>query len=172
MTAPDPTEVEDFLDKVSEVSILIEGLSKGTISPEYVDKKTPSITEKPKQAAAPALPSPRPTGPTSPATAAAPAADEAEALAKKAEEEEARQERLREKAKELKANYERKQKARQRFEEYGKENGQSKAGTDYTRWDMWCPEDEEDELINSITPSSSAFRALEKDIDERHARCV
>lgn len=93
-------------------------------------------------------------------------------MAKKAEEEEARQERLREKAKELKANYERKQKARQRFEEYGKENGQFKAGTDYTRWDMWCPEDEEDELINSITPSSSAFRALEKDIDERHARCV
>lgn len=43
-------------------------------------------------------------------------------------------------------------------------------GTDYTKWDMWCPEDEEDDLINSCTPNNPAFRAMEKDINERHER--
>lgn len=47
---------------------------------------------------------------------------------------------------------------------------QTSAATDYRKWDMWCPEDEEDDLINSITPNTPAFRALEKDIDERHNR--
>jgi hypothetical protein len=43
-------------------------------------------------------------------------------------------------------------------------------GTDYTKWDMWCPEDEEDDLFNSLTPNNPAFRTMERDIDERHKR--
>ncbi len=86
--------------------------------------------------------------------------------------EEERRARLAEQAAELKANYERKLKARARFEEYVKRGGkEGNAGTDYTKWDMWCPEDEEDDMINSITPThNAAFRAMEKDIDERHKK--
>jgi hypothetical protein len=37
---------------------------------------------------------------------------------------------------------------------------------------MWCPEDEEDDLFNSLTPNNPAFRAMERDIDDRHKRYV
>ena len=62
--------------------------------------------------------------------------------------------------------------ARERFEEYTKDNADEKtAGTDYTKWDMWCPSDEEDELISKLTlPNTAEFKAMEKDIDERHAK--
>jgi len=46
----------------------------------------------------------------------------------------------------------------------------STTGTDYTKWDMWCPEDEEDELFNSLTPPEC--KAMEKDINDRHKRCA
>lgn len=36
---PSAHEVEEFTQKVDEVSILIDGLSKGSISPAYVDSK-------------------------------------------------------------------------------------------------------------------------------------
>lgn len=36
---PTETEVKDFSSKVDEVSMLIDGLAKGTISPQYVDSK-------------------------------------------------------------------------------------------------------------------------------------
>jgi hypothetical protein len=45
-------------------------------------------------------------------------------------------------------------------------------GTDYARWDMWCPSDEEDDMINGLTPNNPQFRAMERDIEERHKRCV
>jgi hypothetical protein len=45
-------------------------------------------------------------------------------------------------------------------------------GTDYTKWDLFCPEDEEDDLFNNMTPSNPAFKAMEKDMDERHRKCV
>lgn len=48
--------------------------------------------------------------------------------------------------------------------------GDVNAGTDYAKWDMWCPSDEEDEMINSIPPNTPEFRAMEKDIEERHKR--
>lgn len=34
-----PEDVQDFLEQVDEISILVEGLKAGTISPEYVDGK-------------------------------------------------------------------------------------------------------------------------------------
>lgn len=164
MTAPNGPEAEEFVDRVDEVSRLIAGLSAGTISADYIDSKYNSkylqqdARLEPSKAAAPA-----------------PTAEETAAAAKAVEKEEARRATLIEKAAQLKKNYERKLKARARFEEYSntqRTSGQdtTNSGTDYTRWDMWCPEDEEDELINSITPNSSAFKAMEKDIDERHNR--
>jgi hypothetical protein len=41
-------------------------------------------------------------------------------------------------------------------------------GTDYAKWDMWCPEDEEDDLFNSLTPPDC--KAMEKDINDRHKK--
>jgi len=35
----DDPDVEEFLDNVNDVSMLIEGLKAGTISPEYIDKR-------------------------------------------------------------------------------------------------------------------------------------
>ena len=73
------------------------------------------------------------------------------------------------KVEELKANMERKRQARQKYESYVKDHAQS-IGTDYNKWDLWCPEDEEDELVSSCTPQSAQLQAMEKDINERHAR--
>jgi hypothetical protein len=42
--------------------------------------------------------------------------------------------------------------------------------TDYERWDLWAPSDDEDDALGARPPSSPAFRALERDIDERHQR--
>jgi len=44
--------------------------------------------------------------------------------------------------------------------------------TDYERWDLWAPSDDEDDALGACPPSSPAFRALERDIDERHQRCA
>jgi hypothetical protein len=43
---PTEDEVNDFSSKVDEVSILIDGLAKGTISPQYIDSKLESGNSK------------------------------------------------------------------------------------------------------------------------------
>lgn len=40
---PSTHEVEDFSKKVTEVSILVDGLRNGTISPAYVDSKLAQV---------------------------------------------------------------------------------------------------------------------------------
>ena len=52
------------------------------------------------------------------------------------------------------------------------DEGASREGTDYQAWDLWTPSDEEDELYESLTPNSPEFKAMEKDIDERHERLL
>ena len=64
----------------------------------------------------------------------------------------------------------RKQLARQKYQAYVDATGETPHKTDYTKWDLWAPEDEEDDLVNSLTPNSPEFRAMEKDIDDRHNR--
>ena len=44
--------------------------------------------------------------------------------------------------------------------------------TDYEKWELFTPEDEEDELIGSLTPNNPQMKAMEADIDARHARCA
>lgn len=83
-----------------------------------------------------------------------------------------RQAELKRKVKELKARLEAKKLARTRYDAYLQHHDDppSSSSTDYQKWDLWCPEDEDDELLASCTPNNAQMKALEKDIDERHAR--
>lgn len=82
-----------------------------------------------------------------------------------------RQEELKRKVQELKARLEAKKLARARYDAYVQQKDSSAPNsTDYEKWDLWCPEDEDDELLASCTPNNEQMKAMEKDIDERHAR--
>lgn len=66
-----------------------------------------------------------------------------------------------------------KDRARARFEahaEGGTVGTFVSSNTDYAAWELWCPSDDEDEMIQNLTPNDPAFKVMEKDIDERHAR--
>ena len=74
---------------------------------------------------------------------------------------------------------ERRERARERFAAYQAANGDSSSssssarkGTDYGAWDLWTPSDDEDDPWMSYTPNNPAFKAMEADIDKRHARQV
>ena len=83
----------------------------------------------------------------------------------------AREAELQAKVAGIRARLERKKAARARFEAHvAAHPGLAAWGTDYARWDMWCPEDEEDELLASCTPDNPQFHAMEKDINDRHDR--
>ncbi|KAG2500046.1 hypothetical protein HYH03_002326 [Edaphochlamys debaryana] len=180
-TVPEPSEdVEEFMEKVDEVSRLIEGLKAGTISPDYIDSKMEQKKrkEEERQQAEPqrpagrghvaALPAPESSG----STAASSDADVDQHAEVAAEAEAERRERAMQKVKELMASRERKLHARVRYEEYVKTQDKSRFGTDYNKWDIWCPEDEEDDIFNSMAPNTPQFKAMEKDIDERHRQMV
>ena len=76
------------------------------------------------------------------------------------------------KVEELQKRMRRKEAARKRHAEYvrAKEaaGGAQYAGTDYSEWDLWCPSDEEDDLVRGMAPDNAEFSAMEKDIEERH----
>ena len=144
-----------FLDRVDEISRLVEGLKDGTLPVDYVDEREKEINAREEEKGA-----------------------QKRAQAQEAERNKwenlppARQEELTRKARELQRRYKWKQTARAKFETYRQVHGTEYRGTDYTAWDMWTPSDEEDELINNMTPDSPEFKAMEKDIDERHAMLV
>jgi hypothetical protein len=170
MQLPDASDLDDFIDNVSEVSRLIDSLKAGTISPEYVDKKLAARAAQPEQQKhIPATASIPHNAPARPPTVAA--GDDADQDDAERRGEAAKQAELLRKVDELKANRARKLRARQRFEDYSQQQ-QSTQGyaTDYAKWDLWCPSDEEDDLFNSIPPNNPAFRAMERDINDRHAR--
>lgn len=149
------TSADDFLENVSEVSRLIEGLKAGTISPDYVDSKIAQKEQKAKKSAAPSSVTPN-----------------AEQDVVNQQQADAKRKDLARKVEELKANRARKERARKSYERYVSSGGASMYGTDYNKWGLWCPSDDEDDLFNSVTPNSPEFRALEKDIDDRHNRMV
>jgi hypothetical protein len=155
MAEPD---VQHFLDEVDEVSRLIDGLKSGALSPDYVDGKVARQGQK--QLSNPAPPSPSDIEPR-----------DAHKPAAAGIEDEARAAELQRKAQELKNEYARKIRARQRYLEHVSTQGTEGFSTDYTKWELWEPEDETDELISSISSSSNpALRAMERDIEERHKR--
>ncbi|KAK9823542.1 hypothetical protein WJX72_003579 [[Myrmecia] bisecta] len=147
---PTPDEVEEFTDRVDEITRLIDGLQKGTLPPEYIDKKEQAREQ---------------------AIAQKQAAAQAEQAAKEAPVDPKRQQELQQKVEEIKANRARKEKARQLFHQRVAENPSSH-GTDYAKWDLFTPSDEEDDLINACHPNTPEFAAMEKDIDDRHNRMV
>ena len=44
--------------------------------------------------------------------------------------------------------------------------------TDYSAWDLWTPSDDEEDPWMQYMPNNPAFKAMEADIDKRHARGV
>ncbi|GLI69147.1 hypothetical protein VaNZ11_013704 [Volvox africanus] len=163
-------DVGEFLENVDEVHRLIEGLKAGTISTDYIDYKQKQKEQKEleRQELEKKRPAGRGPSPAKPETTPSQQNDEGSDQ----DEESERRERAMAKVKELMANRERKLRARVRYEEYVKSQDKTQFGTDYTKWDIWCPEDEEDDLINSIGPNTPQFKAMEKDIDERHRQLV
>eukprot|EP00191_Tetraselmis_sp_GSL018_P015799 CAMPEP_0177589110 /NCGR_PEP_ID=MMETSP0419_2-20121207/6609_1 /TAXON_ID=582737 /ORGANISM="Tetraselmis sp., Strain GSL018" /LENGTH=437 /DNA_ID=CAMNT_0019079403 /DNA_START=128 /DNA_END=1438 /DNA_ORIENTATION=+ len=156
---PSEKELKEFNDKVEEVTRYIEGLKEGTLPPEYVDRK---IEEKRKAEG---------TKETSNQYASKECPGKEDKWDDQLPTE--REEELKQRAADLKASYERKQRARAKFEEYVQTAEANRSETDYARWDLWCPSDDEDELISKLTlPSTPEFKAMEKDIDDRHKRQV
>ena len=147
---PASSEVEDFSDQVDEACRMIAGLQTGEISPEAFDRQERAQSQK----------------------AAAAKQAKAQQDIKNAEvtpPDPHKQAQLQQKVAELQQNRRRKMEARQRFDAhvaYSKASHQ----TDYTKWDLFTPDDEEDDLINSLTPNNPQMKALEADIDARHTR--
>jgi hypothetical protein len=162
---PEEGDVDAFLDSVSEVSRLIDGLKAGTLPPEYIDGKIAERTGKQQQVADAVQ------GPSA-QTAAAPKTVVGRVAAAAADQDAGKQAELLRKVEELKSNRQRKLRAHELYQLYvdGKQQQQHSYSTDYQQWELWCPSDEEDDLFNSLTPNSPAFKAMEADISKRHAR--
>ena len=147
---PASSEVEDFTDQVDEACRLIAGLQTGAISPEAFDRQERARSQR----------------------ADASRQAKAQQYTRNVEHtppDPHKQAQLKQNVAELQQNRRRKLEARQRFDAhvaYAKASHQ----TDYTKWDLFTPDDEEDDLINSLTPNNPQMKALEADIDARHAR--
>jgi hypothetical protein len=177
MTLPTRKDVEDFIEDVDEVARLIDGLKAGTLPPDYVDAR---IAERSAAAGAAGKAGTIKTGAASLADAAARRDTGAAAAAAACAESEGddddavrrRRAELLLKVESLKANRARKLRARAKYDAYVASGGAGAGGAcDYARWDLWCPSDDEDALFGQLTPDTPAFRAMERDIDERHRRC-
>lgn len=145
MSVPREEEIQEFTDTVDEVSRLISGLKDGRLSIDYADMKIRESKEtKEKQ-------------------------EKKRKETETAEMSPQRREELMGKVRELQENRARKEAARKRYEEYVEVHG-AQHTTDYVKWDMWCPSDEEDAMFDSCRPDTPEFRAIEKDIDDRHTR--
>uniref|UniRef100_A0A7S0QXX8 Protein unc-45 homolog B n=1 Tax=Pyramimonas obovata TaxID=1411642 RepID=A0A7S0QXX8_9CHLO len=152
----DPEDVDDFLSEVEKVSSLIGKLKNDEISVEEFDKlnERKERSEKRKQQ------------------------EEEQAQLQREKEQadlEVRKAKAQKKVDEIMARKQAKDKAKERYKEYIEGEG-GKKGTfvtnnaDYAAWDLYCPSDEEDEMIANLTPDGPQFKAMEKDIDDRHRR--
>ena len=140
-------DVEDFTDQVDEACRLIAGLQTGDVSLDEFDKQEAVRSKQVEAKRARVQPVPPPQPQVDPE----------------------KQQQLKHKVAELQDNIRKKQAARQRYTDHV--SHQSKLHTtDYTKWDLFTPDDEEDDLINSLTPNNPQMKAMEADIDSRHAR--
>ena len=190
--AASPEEVQDFLDNVDEAARLIGGLVAGTLPPDYVDRRADERAQKQQQKQTQQRQKQQQHNKQEPPGDAENEDDSNDQAA-------ARRAELMRKVEELKAGRERKLKARAKYDAYVRqkqqqqgqgqqqqvgegdddgENGTTGAAAgagvvDYVKWDLWCPSDDDDELFSGVVPRhDAAFRAMERDIDERHARMV
>ena len=151
-----PQDADEFLENVDEVNALIDGLRSGKISAEYVDRKIKERDAESTQLE--------------------------EERKKEAEEAERRkyenlspeeQKKIKAKVDEMIAEKERRERARKAFHEYrAKMPEEKRRATDYDAWDLWTPSDDEDDPWMKYTPENPAFKAMEADIDRRHAAQV
>ena len=151
-----PQDADEFLENVDEVNALIDGLRSGKISAEYVDRKIKERDAESTQLE--------------------------EERKKEAEEAERRkyenlspeeQKKIKAKVDEMIAEKERRERARKAFHEYRAKMPEDKRrATDYDAWDLWTPSDDEDDPWMQYTPENPAFKAMEADIDRRHAAQV
>lgn len=151
-----PQDADEFLENVDEVNALIDGLRSGKISAEYVDRKIKERDAESTQLE--------------------------EERKKEAEEAERRkyenlspeeQKKIKAKVDEMIAEKERRERARKAFHEYrAKMPEEKRRATDYDAWDLWTPSDDEDDPWMRYTPENPAFKAMEADIDRRHAAQV
>ena len=149
-------EADEFLENVDEVNALITGLKSGTISADYIDRKIKARDAEHEA--------------------------EAERQVKEAEEAERRkyenlspeeQKNIKAKVDEMIAEKERRERARAAFHEYRSKMPEDKQrATDYDAWDLWTPSDDETDPWMKYTPENPAFKAMEADIDKRHAAQV
>ena len=149
-------EADEFLENVDEVNALITGLKSGTISADYIDRKIKARDAEHEA--------------------------EAERQRKEAEEAERRkyenlspeeQKKIKAKVDEMIAEKERRERARAAFHEYRSKMPEDKQrATDYDAWDLWTPSDDETDPWMKYTPENPAFKAMEADIDKRHAAQV
>ena len=153
----DTEEIDDFIGKADEVTRLIEGLRDGSLDPDELDR----IEAERKRAAARKL-------------AEKEAAEAAKKQKQKAPEmSDEKRDELKKKVDEIMERRARRLAARERFEAYRAKRplkAAGEAGTDYGAWDMWTPDDDEDDMINGLTPAGPGFAMMEKDINERHTR--
>eukprot|EP00884_Botryococcus_braunii_P022874 jgi/Botrbrau1/9270/Bobra.180_1s0027.1 len=144
-------DIERFTEDASEVARLVDGLRSGSLPTDYIDKRIEDRNCK--------------------------------AIQREKKEKEnlfygqrshdpERQRELKKKVAELKAHRAAKERARKKYEKHVAAQPPLHQSTDYTKWDLWTPSDEEDELFNSCTPNTPEFRGLEKDIEDRHKRMV
>ena len=144
---PVTADVEDFTDQVDEACRLIAGLQTGDVSLDEFDRQEAARSRQleAKRAREQPVPPPQPQFDLE------------------------KQQQLKHKVAELQDNFRKKQAARQRYTDHV--SHQSKMHTtDYTKWDLFTPDDEEDDLINSLTPNNPQMKAMESDIDARHTR--
>lgn len=166
-------DAEDFLSKVDDVSRLIDGLASNKLSAEYVATRTEEL----------GLGDAKGTHGSADARAVAAAdaehgalggegsatgVDSTERGSCKPEDDED----IKRKVRELQERRNRRLRARERYQEHMRQGGGVDArGTDYAKWDLWTPSDEEDELFENLQPNNDpGFKAMSKDIEERHAR--
>jgi len=157
MGMPQSEDIEDFLSKVDDVGAKLAALQDGTLDVEEFDRQQELEDRIQKREE-----------------------DEARAKEEKRQEASANYEERKQKAQvkvdEILARKQKKETARKKFEKYQnqqkKHKGEQalKSSTDYNAWDLWCPSDDEDDMIKTLPPSGEQFRAMERDIDERHAR--
>ena len=159
----DEDDFDEFMARVNEVDTAIKGLASGEIMPDQIDDKEAQIQEmKEKEQRK---------------KAAAKAAQQSEIDAKKKEASDKKKyidehyEELKDKVDAIHAERAMKEKARKRFGAWRQKHSKTLV-CDYKGWDVWEPEEDEDDNIykDCPPPDSPALRAMEADIVDRGKR--
>ena len=141
----DHEDASDFISKVDDVSRLIDGLVNNSLSADYVAKRTEELGLNGEDAQ------------DVRALTATAASNGSANGAETASDAEVDNEDIKQKVRELQERRNRRLQARARYEEHVKKSADgenTKQSTDYDKWDLWTPSDEEDELFDNLRPDN------------------